>query len=216
MVFLTCGLTVSQQALSPASVATVTFSLDFPESDPTHYSIAVDSTGHANYECRAKAQESSEEQAYRREFTVSAVNRERIFEWSKQAKYFSGKVDSGNQKLAFTGGKTLSYQDGQRSFTARYNYSSLEPVRLLTSLFQNMGATQDYGRRLAYYHRYQKLALDEELKRMETQARNNELSEIQGVAPALQEIVDDSSVMKLVRARAKALIQMGSAEANER
>jgi hypothetical protein len=79
-----------------------------------------------------------------------------------------------------------------------------------------MGATQDYGRRLAYYHRYQKLALDEELKRMETQARNNELSEIQGVAPALQEIVDDSSVMKLVRARAKALIQMGSAEANER
>ncbi|MGB9282472.1 MAG: hypothetical protein WCB59_00550, partial [Candidatus Sulfotelmatobacter sp.] len=70
--------------------------------------------------------------------------------------------------------------------------------------------TLDYGRRLTYYHRYQKLALDDELKRMETQAKDNELSEIQGVAPVLQGIVEDSSVINVVRARAKALIQMGS------
>jgi uncharacterized protein (UPF0147 family) len=45
---------------------------------------------------------------------------------------------------------------------------------------------------------------------METQAKNNELSEIQGVAPVLQQIVEDASVMNVVRARAKELIQMGS------
>jgi len=80
----------------------------------------------------------------------------------------------------------------------------------LTALFQNMAGTLEYGRRLTYFHRYQKLALDEELKRMETQARNNELSEIQGVAPVLQEIFDDTSVMNVVRARAKELLQMGN------
>ena len=205
---------LSPQALNSAPVATVTFTLDFPESDPTHYSIAVDSTGHGSYECTAKVQEDSEEQTYRAEFNLSAVNRERIFEWANQAKYFSGKIDSGKQKLAFTGQKTLSYLDGQRSFSAQYNYSSLEPVRQLTALFQNMAGTQDYGRRLAYYHRYQKLALDDELKRMETQARNNELSEIQGIAPVLEEIVEDTSVINVVRARAKALIQMGSVASN--
>jgi hypothetical protein len=205
---------VAQQALNSASSPTVTFSLDFPASDPTHYSIAVDSTGHASYECTAKLQENSEEQTYQAEFSVSAVSRGRIFEWAKQAKYFAGKIESGNQKLAFTGTKTLSYQDGQRSVTARYNYSNLEPVRQLTALFQNMAGTLDYGRRLAYYHRYQKLALDEELKRMETQAKNNELSEIQGVAPVLQQIFEDTSVMNVVRARAKELIQMGSGAAN--
>lgn len=204
----------AQQASSPEAPATVIFTLDFPQSDPSHYSIAVDATGHASYECTAKVQEDSEEQAYRAEFTVSAGNRERIFEWAKQAKYFSGKIESGNQKLAFTGAKTLSYQDGQRSLTARYNYSSLEPVQQLTSLFQNIAGTQDYGRRLAYFHRYQKLALDEELKRMEAQAKNNELSEIQGVATVLREIVDDTSVINVVRARAKGLILMGSAAAN--
>ena len=213
LVAVISGPAVPRQALNSTSSAAVTFTLDFPESVPTHYSIAVDTSGHASYECTAKVEENSEEQPYRAEFNLSAISRDRIFEWAKQAKYFSGKIDSGNQKLAFTGGKTLSYQDGQRSFTARYNYSSLEPVRQLTALFQNMAGTLDYGRKLTYYHRYQKLALDEELKRMETQARNNELSEIQGVAPVLQEIVEDTSVINVVRARAKALIQMGSGAA---
>ena len=36
------------------------------------------------------------------------------------------------------------------------------------------------------------------------------LSEIQGVAPVLQEIVEDTSVINVVRARAKELIEMGS------
>jgi hypothetical protein len=204
------GLILSQTPPSrnAAPAPTVTFTLDFPLSDPAHYSIAVDASGHASYECTVKDQENSEEQPYRTEFRVSAAGRERIFEWAKQAKYFAGKVESGNHKLAFTGQKSLSYQDGQRSFTAQYNYSSLEPVRQLTGLFQSLESTLDYGRRLAYYHRYQKLALDEELKRMEAQARSNELTEIQSVQPVLQEIVEDASVINIVRARAKALMQM--------
>jgi len=82
----------------------------------------------------------------------------------------------------------------------------------LTALFQSMESTLDYGRRLTFYHRYQKLALDDELKRMEAQAKENELSEIQSVEPVLQEIVDDNSVINIVRARAKALIQLESQE----
>ena len=209
------ALSISQQMATgnAPSTAMVTFTLDFPQSNPEHYSIAVDATGHAIYECTGKVAEDSEEQTYRAEFEVSAGNRGRIFDSAKQAKYFAGKIDSGNGKLAFTGAKVLRYQDGQRSNTARYNYSTLAAVQQLTALFQNMAGTLEYGRRLAYYHRYQKLALDDELKRMETQAKNNELSEIQGVAPVLQEIFEDTSVINLVRARAKELIQMGSGAA---
>jgi hypothetical protein len=206
------GPSTAQKAASGsgASLATVTFTLDFPESNPAHYSIAVDAAGHARYECAGTMVEDSEQETYKAEFQVSAWNRERIFDWAKQARYFAGKIDSGNGKLAFTGTKVLSYQEGQLSNTARYNYSNLAAVQQLTALFQNMGATLDYGRRLAYYRRYQKLALDEELKRMETQARNHELDEIQGVAPVLQEIFDDTSVINVVRARAKELIEMGN------
>ena len=215
VVTVIAGLLAAQSTdgAHPASGPLITFTLDFPDSTPFHYSLAVDETGHATYESTVKVEE-SDDQTYRTEFVVSAGNRERIFEWAKQAKYFSGKIDSGNQKIAFTGAKILSYQNGQRSSTVRYNYSALEPVRQLTTLFQNMAGTMEYGRKLTYYHRYQKLALDDELKQMEAQAKNNQLSEIQGLASILQEIVDDSSVINGTRARAKELIQMGSVAAS--
>jgi hypothetical protein len=208
----TSALSIAQQPASgaAASTAVVSFTLDFPQSNPKHYSISVDVAGRASYECTGRVTEDSEEQNYQAEFELSAANRERIFEWAKQAKYFAGKIDSGNRKLAFTGMKTLSYQDGQRSNAAQYDYSSLEPVRQLTSLFQNIGSTMEYGRRLTYYHRYQKLGLDEELKNMEAQVRKNELSEIQGVAPVLEEIFEDTSVINVVRARAKEMIQIAN------
>ncbi len=196
-----------------SSAPVVTFTLDFPASNPSHYSITVDANGHATYESTVKADDSSDPDTYRIEFLMTPVNRSRIFEWAKQAHYFSGKIDSGNRKVAFTGDKALSYRNGEQSFTAHYNYSTLEPVRQLTALFQKMGGTLDYGRQLTYDYRYQKLALDDVLTRMEMQAKNDELSEIQSVALILQEIVADGSVINVVRARAKELIQMGSSAA---
>jgi hypothetical protein len=206
----------AQEKAASGSMPTVTFTLDFPQSTPMHYSIAVAADGHARYESTGKIEPDSEEETYNSEFQVSARNRERIFDWAKQAQYFAGKVDSGNAKLAFTGAKVLSYQDGQISNIAHYNYPKQEAVRQLTTLFQSMGETLEYGRRLSYYHRYQKLALDDELKHMEAQAKTNALDEIQGVAPVLREIVDDSSVMNVVRARAQQLILIGSESAGGR
>ena len=129
-----------------------------------------------------------------------------------QAKYFAGKIDSGNKKLAFTGAKTLSYQDGATSHSADYNYSSIPAAQQLTTIFQSTSATLEHGRHLAYYLRYQKLALDAELKSTEAQAKGNELAELQALAPILQKIYEDKSAMNVVRSRALRLIEMGKAE----
>lgn len=196
--------TQSQSGANGDSAATVGFTLDFPGSDPEHYSIAVESSGQSRYES------SSNGQTYSSSFEISAAGREQIFQYARLAQYFAGKIDSGNHKLAFTGTKMLSYHDDQRSFSANYDYSTLSPVRELTSLFQAMAGTLEYGRRLDYEHRYQKLALDEELKRLEAQAKNNELVELQSLAPALQSIADDASVINVVRMRARNLLAMGS------
>jgi hypothetical protein len=195
---------------SAVEPATVSFTLDFPNSDPEHYTISVNSDGHAKYEVRARiSQESEDRETYQFEFEVSPVNRARIFDLTAQAKYFAGKIDSGNKKLAFTGAKQLTYHDGKASHAADYNYSTLPSVQELTALFQGVSQTLDYARRLAYYHRYQKLALDAELKSLEAQAKSNNLSELQALAPLLQEISEDASVMNVVRARAQRLIEMG-------
>jgi len=211
IVFLTCFVLFSTHVAHAADPATVTFSLDFPNSDPEHYSISVQSDGHAKYECTGRISEDSEDrQTYQTDFIISDATRVRIFDLAARAHYFSGKVDSGKKKLAFTGAKKLAYRDGQRETTAAYNFSSQPAVEQLTALFQSIGATLEFGRRLVHFHQYQKLGLDDELKRMESQARSGELAELQAVKPILQAIYDDSSVMNVVRARAQRIMEIGN------
>jgi hypothetical protein len=208
------GLLVLIPFARAADSATVTFSLDFPGSDPEHYSLSVQADGRAHYECRGKiSKDSDETESYQAEFTFSDATRAQIFDLAEQAHYFSGKIDSGHKKLAFTGAKKLVYKDGQHESSGEYNYSSVPAVQQLTTLFQGVASTLEFGRRLAHYHRYQKLALDDELKRMETEANAGQLKEVAAVKPILQEIYDDNSVINVVRARAQRLMDMGSTSA---
>lgn len=196
-------------ALAASDGASVSFSLDFPNSSPEHYQISVDSDGKTHYESSGRISEDSDARDdYETDVMLSEATRARIFALAAQAHYFSGKVDSGNKKLAFTGAKKLVYKDDKRNSSAAYNYSTQPAVQQLTTLFQSVGATLEFGRRLTYYHRYQKLALDDETKRMEDQARSGELAELKAVAPILQQIYDDTSVMNVARARALRILQM--------
>ena len=202
-------LLLSTALCNAADPATITFSLDFPNSSPEHYSIAIESDGHAHYESSGKISADSDvRDDYQTDFTFSDPTRARIFGLAAQAHYFSGKVDSGNKKLAFTGAKKLLYKDGQRNSSADYNYSQQPAVQQLTTLFQSVSATLEFGRRLTYFHRYQKLALDDELKLMEDQAKRGDLAELQAVTPVLQHIYEDASVMNVVRARALRIMEM--------
>lgn len=197
-----------------ADDATVTFTFDFPNSSPEHYSITVEKSGHVHYESVAKTSEDSDDhETYQTDFQLLDATRARIFQLAAQAHYFSGKIDSGNKKLAFTGSKKLSYRDAQRNTSADYNFSPLPAVQQLTTLFQSLSGTLEFGRRLAYFHRFQKLALDDELSHMEDEARRGEIIELQAVKPILQRISDDQTVMNIDRARALRLIDMGPSPA---
>lgn len=207
---LALGLILCAVAAYAGDPATITFTLDFPTSDPERYSISITAEGHGTYDCSARvSQDSDERETYHADFELSPAGKARVFDLAAQAHFFAGKLDSGNRKLAFTGSKTIAYKDDQHSTSAKYNFSTLPAIQQLTAFFQNLSATLEYGRHLAYSHRYQKLALDDELKRMEEQARNNELGELQAVQPVLQQILDDPSVLNVVRARAERLLAMG-------
>ncbi len=194
------------QTSSP-TVATVGFSLDFPQSIPDHYAVTVSSDGHAGYDSTGKLTVDADPgDPFHLDFTISPGTRERIFNLAEKAKYFEGKVDSGKRNIASTGDKTLTYKDGTRSTKTAYNYSPVPAVQELTALFQNLSTTLEFGRRLDYYYRYQKLALEEELKRMEQMVKEKNLEEVQAVAPILQRIMADQSVINVTRARAQRLL----------
>lgn len=186
--------------------ATVIFILDFPGSDPSHYRLSVSSDGHATYDSDGKLTPESESDPFHAAFSISEATRARIFDLATRANYFQGDVDSHKRNLASTGTKTLAYKDARHNTQASYNYSPLPPVQELTQLLQNLSTTLEFGQRLAYYHRYQKLALDDELKRMEEMSKGNNLGELQAIAPILQQIVNDTSLITPVRSRAQRLL----------
>jgi hypothetical protein len=198
-------LAYSRTAPAPAAV---TFTLDFPASQPEHYSIRVQSDGSAYYQSSGRLSADSDQiDSFDLGFTVAAETRQRIFELAAKAGYFQKDVDSHHKGMAFTGKKTLTYQGARRSGEASYNYSSNPAVQDLTSLMQSLSATLEFGHRLQYDHRYQKLALDEELKRMEEMARANELVEVAAIQPILDRIIADPSVINVTRARAQRLLE---------
>ncbi len=186
--------------------ATLTFTLDFPGSEPSHYRISISSDGHATYDSDGKLTAESEDDPFHLDFSLSDSTRTRAFDLAKRANYFQGEIDSHKRNLASTGTKTLAYKDAQRSTQATYNYSPIPAVEQLTQLLQNLSTTLEFGHRLQYYHHYQKLALDEQLKRMEEMSKQNTLGELQAIAPILQQIVNDNSLITPVRVRAQRLL----------
>ncbi|MFY9560382.1 MAG: hypothetical protein WAQ52_09130 [Terriglobales bacterium] len=201
-------LSTSVYSQSNQEQPTVTFTLDFPGSQPGHYSVQVQSDGKAHYESSGKPfPESDEGDSFDYEFTISTAAREKIFGLSAKADFFQKDLDSHRKNMAFTGKKTLVYKDTERSGESTYNYSPDLAVQELTSLFQGLSATLEFGHRLEYALRYQKLALADELKRMEESARLAPPVEIQAITPILQQIIADPGVINVTRARAQRLLE---------
>jgi hypothetical protein len=190
---------------SPA--ATVQFKLDFPHSNPAHYEITVQSDGHASYVSNGDLGNSTNDDTTPFEFSISQKTRQDIFELAKKANYFSGKVDSGNPRIANMGTKTLIYKDDAHNTSATYNYSLDPAVQQITSILQDLSTVLEYGRRLTWFHKYQKLALEDDLKQMEERQRTKTLGDIAAIAPLLKQIANDQSVMRMTRARAMRLLE---------
>jgi len=189
--------------------ATVGFTLDFQGANPSHYEIVVSSDGSGSYSSNGQlSQESEPADPAPLKFTLSGNIRNQIFDLAKKTNYFKGKIDSGHKNIANTGNKVLTYKDADHNSQATYNYSPIPAIQDLTDIFQGLSATLEFGRRLTYFKKYEKLALDDDLKRMEQMQREKNLGDLQAIAPVLNEIANDSSLMNVSRARALRLLAL--------
>jgi hypothetical protein len=197
----------STVAQGQAGPATVSFSFDFPHANPSHYEITVTEDGKGSYSSNGQLnQNSAPADPAPLSFTLSEKVRAQILDLAARAHYFKGKIDSGNQKIANTGAKTITYRSADQNSQATYNYSTVAPVQEITAIFENLSTTLEFGRRLNYFRKYQKLALDDDLKRMEELQGEGNLGDVQAIAPILNGIADDTSVMNVSRSRALRLL----------
>jgi hypothetical protein len=207
---LALGSILSYSQSPTQTPAVVTFTLDFPNSEPEHYSIRVQSDGAAHYQSSGRlsvdSADTGDTDNFDLDFTLAAPTRLKIFDLAAKAGYFQKDVDAHRKNVAFSGKKTLAYKDEQRTGESTYNYSSNSAVDELTSLMESLSVTLEFGHRLQYDRRYQKLALDDELKHMEDLDRNHELVEVRAIQQVLDQIIADPGVINVTRARAQRLL----------
>ena len=204
----------------PAS-ATVSYEVDSTNRDPAKYSVTVDLAGHAVYTAEDKPdpnavadEDTVAPPPYRVEFDVSPATRERLFALAQQLDYFHGDFDFRKHKIADTGQKTLRYRDPTRDSSTVFHWSENKEIQDISGIFESIALTQALARKIQFLRRFDKLGLDAVLKRTEELQRENELLEIQSIAPTLRQVANDRSIMHVARERAARLLdQIDAAQA---
>jgi hypothetical protein len=215
-----CFASAQQPTLEPngsqyhPTVPTITFDFDMPGGSPSRYSISVESSGRSGYRSNGDetnaATETSTGDPYLTRFVMSEASRQRVFKLAEKLGYFKGNFDYTKRSIANTGNKTLTYADPQRHFSTSYNYSENADIQELTRFFQALSNTLEFGRRLEFMQRFDKLGLHGELQKMVQMADEQQLAELQAVAPVLEKISKDLSVMHVARLNAERLLNRTS------
>ncbi len=199
----------------PAITPVITFDRVWEAYTPQNFNITVQSDGTAKYLSRNPIQpppEDGPDSDYTLEFTMSRGNCGKLFRYAAEANYFSGDFSYKKHPISSTGKKTLTYADPARHFETTYDYSENKAIQEITDMFLGLSNTIEHGRKLQFLHRYDKLGLEDELKAMESAAENHNLVEIQVIAPTLENIANDASVLNIARQRAKRLLVKAASE----
>jgi len=201
-------MALQHPAAQAASETSVTFSFDWLRGDPWQkYTINVQSDGKAQFDGTPHPDESNDAEPYQQGFTMSEANRQKIFALAQNLNYFRGDFDSHMKHVANTGSKTLEYRSAQINSSTTYNWSKNPDIQELTRIFQGIAMTIDYGRKLAFQYRFDKLGIDQRMKELQDLQANHDVEELQIVAPILQKIEADPNIMNISRQGAQRLLR---------
>lgn len=178
-------------------------SMDKDLTPPQHRNVPVES----NAEQSAQAEDAASQDAFHKQFQASNGLWEQLGGFAKQANFFDGQFDFTKHPIAQTGQKTLSYSDSSRHTSTTYNYSEDPSIQELTAIFEGISATIEGGRKLDFDRRFDKLSLDQDLKGLEDMSNDGRLHEVQSIAPLLQRLAVDRTVLHIAQQRAQRILK---------
>jgi hypothetical protein len=210
----------AQQSAAPPNTPTVTFKFNWDEGRPwSDYTFTVAENGATHFSGTGNAEENGADDHFEQDFTMSEGSLQKIFGAAKATDYFHGEFESKQKNIAKTGSKTLQYHSPSIDGSTTYNYSPNPNIQQLTKLFQAIALTLDYGRKLAFGYRFDKLGMDKRLQELTDLHANGMAEEMQAIAPILRKIADDADVMNIAREQAKQLLKSantgGAAPSNQ-
>ncbi len=197
----------AQQTAAPQP-GSVIFKFAWAQGLPwSDYVFTVKENGATQFKAMVNAAENGGSEAFEQEFTMSEANLQKVFQLAKATDYFQGQFEAKQKHIAQTGTKTLEFRGPSLDTSTTYNYSPNPNIQQLTALFQAIATTMDYGRKLAFQYRFDKLGMDTRLTELVGLRANGMAQELQAIEPILRKIAEDDGVMHVARLQAKQLLK---------
>lgn len=209
LLFLPASSASAQPGAAPtAEPASVWFKFYWNEGLPWQsYSVQVQTDGKTHFEGNPNPSEGGDTDPVEEDFTMSEANRQKVFDAARKLNYFQGDFDSHIKHIAQTGSKTLTYKSPQVEGSSTYNYSQNPDVQQLTQIFLGLATTLDYGRKLAWQYRFDKLGMDQRLRELEGLQASHQVEELSAIEPILRKIANDPNLMHISRQSAQHLLK---------
>ena len=194
----TAGLLLCFVCALSAQVPALTFTKDFPRSQPPYLSLVVTKKGALEYK-----------EAVNDELPVKAQMPESdaaaLFDLAQKLDFFRTPLESG-LKVANTGKKTFRYDDGTgKTSQAVFNYSTNEIAQQLLNRFEQIAETERAYIQLERTARFDKLGVNDALAEIEALWLRKELAAPLQFIPLLNRVANHESYMHLARERAARL-----------
>jgi hypothetical protein len=119
------------------------------------------------------------------EFTASKATRTEIFRLTQQLHFFRGKFKINEAGRTGAGTKSLTFGDGATENQITFTSSKNPFIKELTTIFEHISSTMEFGRRLERLRTSNPSGLPAELKQMERQTRHESLAQLQVIAPVV-------------------------------
>ena len=208
------SVAAQQSPATPAAIpahASIRFSFEWTQGIPWQkYSIEVGADGKAHFQGTPHPDETDDSDPVQQDFTMSNANRQKLFELAQKLNYFRSDFDSHLKHIARTGTKTLVYQSPEINGSTSFNWSQNPDVDWLAHFFIAIATTIDYGRKLEFQYRFDKLGMDQRLKELQELQASHAAEELDIIAPILRKIATDPNMMNISRESARKLLRKES------
>ena len=179
--------------------------------DPSYYSIAVDATGTATY-LSAPEGLGKTGAPYTTEFQVSDRTRRIVMNVAQKLDYFAGSYGELQSSPETHNVYTLAYRYGSVNNQYTYSTSSDADLEELTSVFEELSQTFEFGRKLTEFELHNHRAIGPQLDAMMTKAERHALRDLPALVPILRNLAADTSVDANARKQANSLITLAQSK----
>ncbi|MGH9479299.1 MAG: hypothetical protein ACRD1A_08720 [Terriglobales bacterium] len=196
-------LAVAPLAAQTAQPPRLSYMCSFKASTPSYVEIEVSQEGRATFQ--AKIQDADPLTTL--QFTAAPALVRQLFADADAAHDFAGPTLQSKNKVAFTGEKRLTYDDGARHQSQMFTYTSVRPAAALVRAFQQMTSTGTDAILLRRAMNYQPLDVLSLMDRIRSDWDSHMLGSPELLAPVLRQLIASPAVMEAARNRARKLLE---------